>query len=245
MVAFEGAPVSTPCHFCGEDRPLRLSHIIPKFLVKNIKGPKGNMMGINGRGPHGAAALQDGLKQHLFCSGCEQFFSATYERPYEQFWRKNSPLPDPWTGPECRVTFDYVPFKLFHLLNLYRAGVSTLQSYAHVELGPHLLQMRDMLRRVDPGGPSRYQIAGSAIVESSGRLARVVSIPQKRRYGTKVAWETSYNGVNWMVAVSGDFPSAIRASALHADGSMKFTAYPWHAYTFIHDAAEMLRSPPR
>jgi hypothetical protein len=228
------------CDFCHQDFPLRNSHIVSRFLFQNLKGPKGHLIGINGLGPHGSARLQDGLKQHLFCHACEQFFSTQFERPYEQFWRKHGPLPNPWRGLEVCVVFDYAPFKLFHLLNLYRAGVSTLASYQHVKLGPHLDSLRDMLRNKDPGSAEEYQVAGSAMLESAGRLARLVTVPQKRRYEMMVAWETCYSGVSWMVAVSGSFPSSTKAAALQEDGSMHFMALPLLNYAVIHKASEML-----
>ena len=198
------------------------------------------MVGINGRGHHGSARLQDGLKEHLFCHACEQFFSAKYERPYEQFWRKNDPLPNPWRGIEVKVKFDYGPFKLFHLLNLYRAAVSSLSSYRHVELGPHVGKLRGMLRSENPGEAHLYQISGSVILDQSGQLARLVTVPQKRRYETRIAWETCYGGVAWIIAISGGFPPATTKAALQADGSMRLMALPMHHYSVMHVAAALL-----
>lgn len=232
--------MNSRCDFCGEDCLLRLSHVVPRFLFRDLKGPKGHMLGINGAGRHGSALLQDGLKQHLFCETCEQLFSTRYERPYERFWDKHDVLPDPWVGDVVSAKFDYAAFKLFHLLNLYRAGISTLASYRHVTLGPHLDSLRDMLRSGDPGKPERYQMAGSAMLESSGRLARVVTVPQKRRYDMKVAWETCYSGVVWTVSVSGELSPVMKAGALQGDGTMRIMAFPWHRYAVIHKASEML-----
>ena len=78
------------------------------------------------------------------------------------------------------------------------------------------------------------------MLESDGALARIVTVPQKRRHDMKVAWETCYGGVAWMVAVSGSFPSATKTAALQSDGSMRFMAFPWHSYAVIHKASEML-----
>lgn len=232
------------CDFCGQDGPLRKSHILPEFLYRPLYNSKGHMMGIHGQGRHGARTLQNGLKQNLFCPSCEGFFSTEYERPFSLLWAapSNAPLPDPWHCLEARCQFDYAKFKLFHLLNLYRAGVSTLSSYKQVQLGPHLDNLRTMLKARDPGPAHVYQVAGTALYDPpSNRLARLVTTPQKRRYDMNVAWEWMYGGVDWMIATSGEFPPTTRRLALQADGSMRFNGLPWQHFSVMHKASAMLR----
>jgi hypothetical protein len=154
-----------------------------------------------------------------------------------------NPLPDPWrVGDEVECRFDYASFKLFHLLNLYRAATSTLPSYRHVELGPHITNLRAMLRAKDPGEFDQYQVSGMALYHAeSHALAWTITAPQKRRYDMKVAWEWMYGGAAWLIATSGRFPPMTKKFGLQADGSMRISGHPWQDFTVMHEASAMLQ----
>lgn len=237
-------PVIGRCDFCAQDAELQDSHILPEYLYRPLYGPKGHLLGIHGQGRYGSKPLQSGQKQHLFCRDCEQFFNREYERSFSLLWmdKARNPLPSPWRVAEVRCQFDYAPFKLFHLLNLYRAGVSTLPTFAHVRLGPHLDNLRTMLKTRDPGPADKYQVAGVATFNPKTlELAWTVSAPQKRRADMKVGWEWMYGGVDWMIAVSGGFPPVTKKSALQDDGTMRIAGLSWDRFGVMHDAARLLR----
>lgn len=234
------------CDFCGQrEVELRNSHILPEFLHRPIYGPNGTLVAINGQGRYGSKPLQNGLKQHLFCDDCEGRFSREYERPFSLLWmdRARNPLPDPWpAGQQVEVKFDYASFKLFHLLNLYRAATSTLPTYRKVELGPHRANLRSMLMARDPGDFGQYQVSGMALYHAQSRaLEWTITAPQKRRYEQKVAWEWMYGGVAWLIATSGGFPPFTKKFGLQADGSMRITGHPWQDFSIMHEASAMLR----
>ena len=62
-----------PCRLCGQNAELLESHIIPKFA---IRWNKTTGTGYLRRVAAPNVRLQDGVKEHLLCSACEQLFSA-------------------------------------------------------------------------------------------------------------------------------------------------------------------------
>lgn len=69
----------TACAFCGRPRPLRLSHIIPKFVFDWLK--RTSATGVLRVGYEINRPVQDGFKTRLLCQDCEQDFSSNWETP--------------------------------------------------------------------------------------------------------------------------------------------------------------------
>ena len=151
------------CRLRGSQVPsLRNSHIVPKFLYKDLYNDKGHMMAI--RPPHAQhrpwRALQKGVSEKLFCESCEQHFNEHFEKPFLRQWLETR-LPDPWIHDrEIRIQVDdYPSFKLFHLSVLFRAGISSLPHYQQVVLGPYEPALRQLLLDRDPGRELEYPSA--------------------------------------------------------------------------------------
>lgn len=60
-----------PCAFCGETNPLRVSHVIPAFVFRWLRGSSGHIR--NTDNPN--KRVQDGLKFPWLCGDCEAMFS--------------------------------------------------------------------------------------------------------------------------------------------------------------------------
>lgn len=71
-----------PCHLCGINGELLLSHIIPAFIFRWVRETSGNGFLRFGQEPN--RRVQDGAKRHLLCETCEGRFS----RWEDQFARK-------------------------------------------------------------------------------------------------------------------------------------------------------------
>lgn len=61
------------CQLCHEDREIRQSHIIPKFVFDFVK--RTSATGYMRMGTEPNRRVQDGRKHRLLCHGCEQLFS--------------------------------------------------------------------------------------------------------------------------------------------------------------------------
>ncbi len=66
------------CALCAAVRELRLSHIIPAFVIRWLKETSGTGFMRSGTAPN--VRVQDGFKDHLLCNDCEQLLSGWENR---------------------------------------------------------------------------------------------------------------------------------------------------------------------
>lgn len=233
------------CRLCHLDRELRNSHIVPEFLYKNLYNEKGHLMAISGVGGRGWAALQNGIKQHLFCEDCEQHFNKYFETPFLEQWVNGKPLPETWTDmSDVQWTkFDYGTFKLFHLSVLFRASVCSLPTFSDVSLGHHEERLRKLLLDRNPGLHSQYPIFGYAVVHhKTHKLVDMVTKAGKSSINGHRCWGLMYGGVQWWFSVSSHRNYEFEMSGLQPDGRMPFHAVPWNEVDVIQMAATALRT---
>ncbi len=232
------------CQLCHNDRELRNSHIVPEFLYDELYNDKNHLMGINGQGSRGWKALQKGIRQPLFCESCEQYFNEYCEKPFREQWVVAKQLPNPWNVTDVHwVTVDYSSFKLFHLSVLFRAGVSTLPTYAEVFLGPHQEKLRQLLLNKDPGKYWQYPIFGYAVVHhKTNRLIPMVSQAQQSSYGGHRCYGIMYGGAEWWICVSSHRNYEFEKIALQPNGRMPFHAVPWNEVSVVQAASRALRT---
>ncbi len=232
------------CQFCHQDLLFRNSHIVPEFLYDGLYNANHQMIGIHGRGSKGRKVLHKGIRERLFCEACEQHFNEHFEKPCRESWVQSCPLLDPWFTEDVRwIKVDYAPFKLFHLSVLFRAGVSSLPTFAEVSLGPHQERMRRMLLSRDPGRGEQYPIFGHAVVHhETRRVVRIVSKAQASRFGGRRCYGIMYGGAQWWVCVASDTNHDFQELALRVDGSMPFAAIAWNEVSVLQEARSALRN---
>ena len=236
--------ISGICKLCQTQANLDHSHIFSKALFKVLRGPTRTFLGIHGNGRYGFEVMQDGEKEHLFCRDCEEFCSKNYEKPFCDMWFEAKPRPIPERWPETgnidiRVT--YAPFKLFHLLNLFRASVSTLPSFRDVQLGPHEENFRTMLLNQQPGPSELYAVAASVIFNPATREpAKIVTVPQRYRDGSHTLYSQVYGGAMWMVVVSSGGAPATRRAAIKENGAFSMMGLPWQSLTVMNEASKLI-----
>lgn len=202
-------------------------------------------MAINGRGNRGWKAIQDGIKEYLFCETCEQHFNKYYEEPFRAQWVAAAPLPNPWDLSGVHwIKVDYISFKLFHLSVLFRAGVSSHPSYREVSLGPHQETLRQLILNRDPGSLHQYPVLAYAVIHhKTNRLIPMVSQAQRSIFGTQRCYGMIYGGAQWWVSVSSHRNVEFEQAALQPDGHMPFCAVPWNEIAVIQAASRALRTP--
>lgn len=210
------------CRLCNNDRELRLSHIIPEFLWKELYDDNHSFYGITGRGLRGHKILQKGLRERLFCDACEQLFNESFEKPFKARWVDKFPLPTKWGVDDIFwINVDYPTFKLFHLSVLFRAHVSSLEDFGAVQLGSHAETIRKMLLDSDPGDSHKYPIFGYAILNPETKEpVQIVSSAQASRMNGAYFYGMMYGGVEWWVCVASHRVPDFEKLSLRADGAM-------------------------
>jgi hypothetical protein len=83
-VATKNFPTLTSCALCQKNRPLKESHIIPKFFGRELKKRSNSQTLVYGINPEKNPKPQDITKVYLLCEECEGRFSK-----YENAFRNN------------------------------------------------------------------------------------------------------------------------------------------------------------
>lgn len=230
------------CRLCNSETDLCKSHIVPKLAIKSLMAEQGYLLKINGKGTFGLKKEQDGFFDFLFCKRCEGFCSKEYEDPFAKQWPAMAPT-SPWTpGQRLVLKVDYKRFKLFHLLNLYRASVCTRPEFRHIKLVLDEEPIRQMLLTGDPGATELYSVGARVIYHSSDHtIADPVSQPERcSDGGRRYFYSTLYYGLEWTVFTSPGGSKNRRADALQADGTIAVSGRPWGKHWFLRHMAETL-----
>lgn len=230
---------SDPCKLCGGPGPLRKSHILPEFLYKSLYDEKHRYVGVRPDPESKNPFQQTGLREYLFCGGCEDRLSA-WETYAAEVLRN---LPDTTQARPGEVVevqgVDYTKFKLFQLSLLWRAGVATHPSFAEAALGPHLDNIRHLLNNDDPGHRSRY---GCVLIGfRGGSVARVGRPPTSCRIDGHRSLLFLMAGLIWFFVVSSHSGSMKgQASFLGPEGILRLHVGSGTAQEFLASVGESL-----
>jgi hypothetical protein len=116
---------------------------------------------------------------------------------------------------------DYATFKLFLMSLLWRAGVSTLETFEEVDLGPHESRLRQMLLAAEPGAPHDYACL-IIIPESIPQfVARAIWPPQAFRFAGLRCFRFIIGGYLWCFVTARHAKSVVPLSSiLNTDGDL-------------------------
>ena len=234
------------CRLCLNSSKLCNSHIVPEFLYRNLYNTKRFMMGVTGKGNLGWKPLQKGVVEPLFCCECEKLFNERYEKNFLDDWGSGNPLPtilSPGQSYKLSVS-SYEKFKLFHLLNFFRAGVSSLPTYEEVNLGVHEGKIREMILNGDPGKDWQYLLFGYAIYhhKTHKKIVNFIGKPQIRRFDGKVkCFSMLYGGVEWWVTLVSHRTSYLEKIALNRARNISLQAVPWNSVPVVQEAKLALK----
>jgi hypothetical protein len=204
--------VFAACRLCLQERDLRESHIIPRFIWRNSKvtGDKRKfdlkcLSDPNLNEPH----RQDGFKEHLLCDECEGRFSRFENYARQKLFHPSGPLLKRPGGHFVWSGLDYTKLKIFQMSLLWRMGISTLPYYAHVNLGKHEEILRQMLRAENPGEPWRYGCIASLLSHAGEPMLGIFSQPHRNKLFGHWCYRLVLAGMHLYVIVSSHKPSPI------------------------------------
>jgi len=227
------------CKLCQNEKKLSNSHIITEFLYSKIYNSNHKMIGVTGTGSKGYQKEQKGLREHLLCADCESFLNLNYEIPFRLSWYDSGLLPIFWNDPKeiKRIETEYSSFKLFHLCNLFRAGVSSLPTFSEVTLGPYEKKIREMLLSKDPGPDHEFPIYGYFTVHhKTNEVVHVVSRYVSSKYKGGRAYGVIYGGVQWWIGISKNIFDEISAATLKKTGLLYMHAMKMNEIGLFQDA---------
>ncbi len=155
------------CKLCKKTRELKESHIIPRFVIKFIRDKKlkHRFYEICRKQKR---IIQDGPKEYLLCTRCEQQIGK-YEQYFKEAIYRNKHGTKRSHDEQSFVieNLEYKKIKLFFLSLLWRASISSKPEFENVSLGYNEDRICKMITEENPGHSSKFSI--SAIVPLIGR----------------------------------------------------------------------------
>jgi hypothetical protein len=230
------------CKLCDQHKELaNESHIIPKFIFKEIMGDDRKIypIKINGSLTNKQIIMpKKGLPtpydKHLLCLDCESVFNKLETYSKEAIYGnavmhvenpKVQGYVDQNGNPFSIIEkMDYTKYKLFLLSILWRAHISSRDMYKAVNLGPHADIIKKMIRNNDAGSCEDYPIIQTSYLLNKGYSKDYVGQFFKSR--DKKTGLTLYHiiitGIRYMFFINSNthtLPEYITKNTIKEDGS--------------------------
>ncbi|WP_141202169.1 hypothetical protein [Oceanimonas doudoroffii] len=125
------------CRMCNASETLQKSHIIPRSYFKSLKDKRGQLFSVTCGGTSEAKLTNSDPKEYLLCRECEQYLSEIFERYGTRLLKDRRKVK---RSGDC-VIFENFRFKEFYLYLisiLWRASISGLSKYKHINLGDEI-----------------------------------------------------------------------------------------------------------
>lgn len=164
---------------------------------------------------------QKGMRERLLCAECEHRINQNFETPFKKYWLDGAALASlPHKRVEILRNVDYPAFKLFHLSVLWRASLSSLDAFKHVQLGPHADAIRKMLLSEDPGAGWQYPIACFAMVHENEVQLNLIRDPLPSKVYGQRAYTFRFCGAEWLYVVASHPAPEVGRLCLQQDGTL-------------------------
>lgn len=228
------------CKLCNNDvENLCNSHIISEFLYKKTYDTSHRSHGIRSDGS--IKILQNGLKERLLCKSCEEILSC-YESYFNNNFILKGYIPDIIKDNIVNIKIDDIlMFKLFHLANLFRASISSLESFSNVKLGPHEKRIRNLL--LNKNDNKNYRIIASIIYNKKKEtLKGLVTPPILKIYKKHHVYQVIYAGCVWFIKISSHICTDIDSISLNHSGEFNIIAGPIEEVREIHTIKSLLEN---
>lgn len=201
------------CRLCGEEAVLRNSHVLSEFLYQptyyhyDPENPgKKKMLNVPSDPKRRLEWPQKGIRERLLCAGCEQRLNRIGERYASGVLKRMDGLSmSPGERSATISGVEYASFKLFTMMQLWRAGVAKGEMWEKVRLGMQEEKLKTMLLNEDAGMPNQYACVLTKVPSSLGPLSRAVVPFAVAKYGGHHVYEFTARGHSWMYVASDRF----------------------------------------
>jgi hypothetical protein len=198
---------------CRTETVLLKSHVLSEFLYRPTyhhydpaNPKKKKMLNVPSNPERKLEWPQKGFRERLLCACCEQRLNRMGERYAAGVLERMDALSIPPGQPSAIIPdVEYAPFKLFTMMQLWRAGVADGEYWDKVRLGPQEGKLRTMLLNEDAGTPNQYPCVITKVPNSLGPLSRAVVPFTVAKYGGHHLYEFTARGHSWMYVASDRF----------------------------------------
>ena len=150
------------CKYCGKDKELVESHVIPKAFFKRQRHGQGPLKMLTEHGKDYPKRLPAGVYDRMLCGQCEQQFG-DWDNYAQNVLKEPPDNASPVTVGSQIVGYEiaeysYKLLKLFFISLLWRASVSVHEFYEKISLGPYIAAAKQCIDRQDPGSPEEFSV---------------------------------------------------------------------------------------
>jgi hypothetical protein len=133
------------CRLCLNDKTLCKSHIFPEYMYAHCYDDNHSYIEFNAEDGKYNKKRRKGIYEELLCRDCEHIIQEYEDYGKHVLYGNAKPKIEAAKKSYCNEDYDYRLFKLFILSLLWRASVSTQDSFKLTSLGKYAEELRKIL----------------------------------------------------------------------------------------------------
>jgi hypothetical protein len=133
------------CRLCLNEKTLCKSHIYPEYMYAHCYDDNHSYIEFNAEEGKCNKRRRKGIYEELLCRDCEHIIQGYEDYAKSILYDDAKPKIETTKKPYCNEDYDYRLFKLFLLSLLWRASISTQDSFKLASLGKYEGYLRNIL----------------------------------------------------------------------------------------------------
>jgi len=224
------------CKLCLRQAPLAKSHVIPEFIFSGMYDRKHRFLEVADVNAGITALGQKGFRERLFCMECEQRFNR-HERHARRLFKDDLPPPvQPAFGRYRLTNVNPQVLRFFLLSVLWRAGVSSLPVFKHINLGPHEEKLRSILLSDEALSTCDYPCVAMPLLFEGKHFRDFIVEPTPARIAGRKCYRFVFGGFVFIFFVSSHMlPPAYQKTILPKNGPFDLYAKELRDVAFLRD----------
>ena len=208
------------CKLCHLEAELRNSHVIPEFHYVPLYDKKHRFHIISTNLEKKEGIEQKGIREKLLCDKCEQRLSRWESYAKKVIFDEESFLVGR-NGNIIRIGgIKYKEFKLYLLSLIWRMGISSLDAFSEVSLGPYEEKLRTALLNENPGSSAHYPVLLTAVLFEKKFRQEWILPPELVKVGNKHCYRFLLSGVLYSFFVTDKkFLFDVSKASINEDGT--------------------------
>jgi hypothetical protein len=224
------------CRLCGTVGTLCKSHVIPEFCYAHLYDVNHRFIEVHDVSRGRVRRGQKGYWEYLLCPRCESHING-FERRARRLFVDPLNIGKPPKRSIELTKLCYDKLKLFFLSVLWRSGVSSLDTFRHIQLGRHEAQLRRRILACDPGAPATYGIIIFPLLFEGDHLKDFMVEPTPGRLpGGNRIYRFVFNGfVIFVIVSSHPIETRFRRLLLSETGPLKVYPTELRDFPFLRE----------
>jgi hypothetical protein len=222
------------CKLCKNVETLRISHVIPEFYYKSIYDiEKKRFYAISSDEDKWPKHHQKGLREKLLCDKCEGKLNK-WETYFANLLFEKAKIRKE-KGRFVVLDADYEKVKLHQISIIWRSGISQLDAFKFVKLGPHQEKMRKMILNEDPGDYYQYGCGLFVNMKFKDITQNILMPPEMKKYNSHRLYNFILGGLFWVYFISSHKPDVADVLFIKDDNELPIIIEYEFTSKFLHN----------